>query len=132
MEVFSSGYVIPAIGVGIILFGISLLRSGERKNSGQHTPAWHPHTRTATPMLDAFSLDFTALARAESIDPGVGKTAIVEGLAMHIITQAVPLPLQNKRLVSLQVTKLLSDTKYRGEFEKRINKILEEIGRTNR
>src|SRR3989338_10794415 len=85
MEVFSSGYVIPAIGVGIILFGISLLRSGERKNSGQHTPAWHPHTRTATPMLDAFSLDFTALARAESIDPVVGREEEIRKLIQTLI-----------------------------------------------
>src|SRR3989344_1337865 len=65
-------------------------------------------------------------------DPGVGKTAIVEGLALRIKDKAVPEVLQNKTVLGLEVAKLLSDTKYLGEFEKRIRKVMEEVTLANR
>ncbi|MBU2542077.1 AAA family ATPase, partial [Patescibacteria group bacterium] len=114
-----------------------------------------------TRNLEMFSLDLTALARDGKIDPvigreeeilratqvltrrhknnvilvgppGVGKTAIVEGLAMGIVTGDVPNVLQNKRILSLRVSELLAGTKYRGEFEERVKKIVEEIRNSNR
>jgi len=63
-------------------------------------------------------------------EPGVGKTAIVEGLAQRMAAGCVPEPLQNKRLLSLDMASVLAGTKYRGEFEERIRDILNEIRRS--
>ncbi len=115
---------------------------------------WRPATRT--PTLDQLGVDLTALARAGKLDPvigrhkeierviqilsrrtknnpaligepGVGKTAIVEGLAHRIVAGEVPETLQGKRLVTLDVGALVAGTKYRGEFEERLKKVIEEI-----
>lgn len=118
--------------------------------------AARPSQQGKTPNLDAVSLDLTAAARAGKLDPvvgrqkeidrviqilsrrtknnpaligepGVGKTAIVEGLAHRITAADVPETLENKRLVSLDIASLVAGTKYRGEFEERLKKILEEL-----
>ena len=60
-------------------------------------------------------------------DPGVGKTAIAEGLALLIVAGNVPERLKNKRVVSLQLGMLLANTKYRGEFEERLKNVIEEV-----
>lgn len=60
-------------------------------------------------------------------DPGVGKTAIVEGLAKNILNGNAPAPLLNKKIYSLDLTSLISGTMYRGEFEGRIKKLLDEL-----
>jgi ATP-dependent Clp protease ATP-binding subunit ClpC len=60
-------------------------------------------------------------------DPGVGKTAIVEGLAQEIASGNVPEMLKNKRVVSLDISSLIAGSKYRGEFEDRIKKVLDEV-----
>ncbi|ETI94896.1 MAG: hypothetical protein Q606_CBAC00259G0001, partial [Intestinibacter bartlettii DORA_8_9] len=60
-------------------------------------------------------------------EPGVGKTAIAEGLAQRIIANDVPDTLKNKRLMALDMGSLVAGTKYRGEFEDRLKKIIEEI-----
>ncbi|MEG0320205.1 MAG: ATP-dependent Clp protease ATP-binding subunit, partial [Niameybacter sp.] len=112
--------------------------------------------KSNTPTLDKYSRDLTALAKEEKFDPiigrekeieritqilsrrtknnpclvgepGVGKTAVVEGLAQKIIAGAVPDLLQSKRVVSLDLSAMISGTKYRGEFEERIHKVLEEV-----
>ena len=111
---------------------------------------------TRTPTLDQLGIDLTSAARANKLDPvvgrekelqrviqvlsrrtknnpvligepGVGKTAIVEALAQRIINGDVPESLIGKRLVTLDMGALVAGTKYRGEFEERLKKILEEI-----
>ncbi|SHK18242.1 AAA family ATPase [Thermocrinis minervae] len=60
-------------------------------------------------------------------DPGVGKTAIVEGLAQRIVNKEVPVELQDKEIVSVDIGSLLAGSKYRGEFEERLKSLLEEV-----
>ncbi len=113
-------------------------------------------TSTKTPTLDQLGVDLTAAARAGKLDqvigreqeiqrvvqilsrrtknnpvlagePGVGKTAIVEALAQRIATNEIPDTLQGKRLVTLDMGALVAGTKYRGEFEERLKKVIEEI-----
>jgi ATP-dependent Clp protease ATP-binding subunit ClpC len=109
-----------------------------------------------TPALDQLAIDLTAQARAGKLDPvigrhkeierviqilsrrtknnpaligepGVGKTAIVEGLAHRIVSGDVPETLEDKRLLALDMGSLVAGTKYRGEFEERLKKIIDEI-----
>ncbi len=111
---------------------------------------------TRTPTLDQIGIDLTAASRAGKLDPiigrhkeierviqilsrrtknnpaligepGVGKTAIVEGLAHRIVAGEVPEMLQGKRVIVLDVGALVAGTKYRGEFEERLKKVIDEI-----
>ena len=113
-------------------------------------------TTTKTPTLDQLGIDLTAAARSNKLDPvigrnseiqrviqilsrrtknnpvlmgepGVGKTAIVEALAQRIASGEIPDTLQGKRLVTLDMGALVAGTKYRGEFEERLKKVIEEI-----
>ncbi|RKY68628.1 MAG: ATP-dependent Clp protease ATP-binding subunit, partial [Candidatus Latescibacterota bacterium] len=113
-------------------------------------------TKSKTPFLDHFSRDLTRLAREGKIDPtigrekeiervsqilsrrkknnpvligepGVGKTAIVEGLAQRIVDKQVPQILDGKRLVALDLGGVVAGTKYRGQFEERIKGIMNEL-----
>jgi ATP-dependent Clp protease ATP-binding subunit ClpC len=116
-------------------------------------------TKTKTPALDAFGRDLTALAKENKLDPvinrhqeierviqilsrrtknnpvllgeaGVGKTAIVEGLAQSIVEGNVPEVLRGKRMVVLDLALMVAGTKYRGQFEERIKAVMEEIKRS--
>jgi ATP-dependent Clp protease ATP-binding subunit ClpC len=109
-----------------------------------------------TPVVDQMGIDLTAAARAGKLDPvigrndevdrviqilsrrtknnpaligdpGVGKTAIVEGLAQRIVARDVPESLRDRRLLTLDMGALVAGTKYRGEFEERLKKVIDEV-----
>ena len=117
-------------------------------------------SKSKTPALDHFSRDITELARAGNLDPvigredeiqrvaqilsrrkknnpvligepGVGKTAIIEGLGQKIIDKNVPRTLHNKRILSLDLAGLVAGTKYRGQFEERMKTIMIELEKTD-
>ena len=60
-------------------------------------------------------------------EPGVGKTAVVEGLASRIVAGDVPFTVQNKRVLTLDLSGMVAGSKYRGEFEERIKKVIKEV-----
>ncbi|HVS45217.1 MAG TPA: ATP-dependent Clp protease ATP-binding subunit [Verrucomicrobiae bacterium] len=115
-----------------------------------------PKGKSKTPTLDAYGRDLTQLARENKLDPvigrnneierviqilarrtknnpaligepGVGKTAIAEGLAQRVITGDIPEPLRDKRVITLDLAGLVAGTKYRGEFEERMKRVMDEI-----
>jgi ATP-dependent Clp protease ATP-binding subunit ClpC len=126
---------------------------GQHADRAKVRPASYP---VLTPTLDNFSRDLSALAKAGKLDPvigrekemnrivrilarraknnpilvgepGVGKTAIVEGLAQMLASRNAPEALSGKRILSLDMGSIVAGTKYRGEFEERIKKITREI-----
>ncbi|MFA7654230.1 MAG: AAA family ATPase [Candidatus Magasanikbacteria bacterium] len=146
-------YVGPIIAIVVVLIYLAL------KNKKIGLPKFGGGGNT--PFLDSYATDFTQMARNGRLDPvvgreeevrklaqilsrreknnailigppGVGKTAIVEALALRIVSHNVPDELWNKRLLALDVATLLSGTKYRGEFEERAKKIVQEIISSNR
>ena len=123
---------------------------------GQGAHQGHVKPKSMTPQLDKYSRDLTKLAKEGKLDPvigrdieiettieilsrrtknnpiligdpGVGKTAIVEGLAQRISNKEVPEVLQGKRMVELNINSLVAGSKYRGEFEERIKQVIDEV-----
>lgn len=136
----------------LVRFGVTPAKLKEQLEK-EHS---EPKKESNTPTLDAHSRDLTTLAKQGKLDPvigraveiestvevlarrtksnpvligepGVGKTAVVEGLAQRIVAGTVPEALQNKRLVELSLANLVAGTRYRGDFEERIQKLLEEV-----
>ena len=131
-------------------------KNARSKMAGRRPAKSAQANAVGTPTLDSLARDLTQQARENKLDPivgrnkevrriiqilsrrtknnpvlvgepGVGKTAIAEGLAQKIIAGEVPPVLQNKRLMTLDMGSLVAGTKYRGEFEERMKKIIDEI-----
>src|ERR1700734_2830082 len=153
----------PESGAGRILSGArvtpeTLQRAlvGQGAGAGGPSGPGGPGGRSATPALDEFGRDLTALAREGRIDPvigrdeeidqtvevlsrrtknnpvligeaGVGKTAIVEGIAQRVVDDDVPETLAGSRVVQLELSGVVAGTRYRGDFEERVKRIIDEI-----
>ena len=149
-NVFGPGQSRPAAGPGMQGMG-AMAGMGGPADSSMPNP-----TNSSTPVLDQYSRDLTKLAEEEKLDPvvgrevemqrvmqilsrrtknnpcligepGVGKTAVVEGLAQLIVKGDVPETLVGRRLVVLDLPGMVAGSKYRGEFEERIKKVMNEV-----
>src|SRR3990172_2358975 len=130
--------------------------SSARRSSVERKAPAQEKQRPKTPMVDQLAIDLTSLAEEGKLDPvigrqmeierviqilarrtknnpaligepGVGKTAIVEGLAQRIITGDTPEPLLGRRVLQLDVASLVAGTMYRGQFEERLKRVIEEV-----
>ncbi len=137
-------------------FGVSVAAAKAQAQELLGEQASKTATSTRTPALDEFGVDLTAMARQDKLDPvigreaeierviqilsrrtknnpvligeaGVGKTAIVEGLAQRIVASNVPETLLRKRVVQLDLAGMVAGTKYRGQFEERLKTVIKEI-----
>jgi len=147
----------PESGAGRILGGAHVTpESLQTGLTGQGAPPGGGDGRASTPTLNEFGQDLTAMAREGRLDPvigrdgeieqtievlsrrgknnpvligeaGVGKTAIVEGIAQRIVDDEVPATLADKRVVQLELSGVVAGTRYRGDFEERMKRIIDEI-----
>lgn len=130
--------------------------SGQTPQPNGKAPGAQSPTNSGTPLLDEFGRDLNKMSQEGKIDPvigrsaeierviqillrrtknnpvligepGVGKTAIAEGLAKRIVEGQIPELLRSKRVVSLNMASMVAGTKYRGEFEERLKKVMDEI-----
>ncbi|MCC7292636.1 MAG: ATP-dependent Clp protease ATP-binding subunit [Phycisphaerales bacterium] len=140
------------------LLGASNQESEEGEGAGAPAPSEGKKSRSKTPALDSFGRDLTEMARHGKLDPvigrmneierviqvlcrrqknnpvllgeaGVGKTAIVEGLAQKIVGGDIPELLADRRIVVLDLAMMVAGTKYRGQFEERIKAVMNEVRR---
>jgi ATP-dependent Clp protease ATP-binding subunit ClpC len=130
--------------------------SSSRRSSSERKPSQGEKQQQKTPLIDQLATDLTSLAEEDKLDPvvgrvmeierviqilarrtknnpalvgepGVGKTAIVEGLAQRILEGDVPAPLLDKRVLQLDVGSLVAGTMYRGQFEERLKRVIDEL-----
>ena len=148
--------VLNLLGAGVEGEEIEEIDDGDEQDS---SPSVSPRrTKSKTPALDSFGRDLTELAKSRELDPvigregeierlvqilcrrtknnpvllgeaGVGKTAIVEGLAQRIVDKEVPDLLHERRVVVLDLAMMVAGTKYRGQFEERIKAVMNEVRR---
>jgi len=140
--------------------GEDMKHDNKLKNQGKMEESKSKKNKSETPLLDEFSTDLTLLASQDKLDPivgrkdqlrriaqilsrrkknnpvligkpGVGKTAIVEGLAQMIVSRKTPDVLYNKRILALEMGSIVAGTKYRGEFEERLKKIVDELKKSD-
>jgi ATP-dependent Clp protease ATP-binding subunit ClpC len=150
--------VLESLGVSLDKVRHEVIRVLSQSSSAG--PAQETKRASKTPTVDQLGVNLTELARLGKLDPvigrekeierviqilsrrtknnpaligepGVGKTAIAEGLAHRIVSGDVPETLMNKRVLTLDIGSLVAGTKYRGEFEERLKKIIEELRSTN-
>jgi ATP-dependent Clp protease ATP-binding subunit ClpC len=149
--------ILTACGINLNSFYGDTVNSIEGKADFESgTGSGGTNANSQTPTLDQFGRDFTALAKENKFDPvigrskeiervtqilsrrtknnpcligepGVGKTAVIEGLAQKIASGDVPEPLKTKRLVSVDLSSMVAGAKYRGEFEERLKKVINEV-----
>ncbi len=151
-----AGRVLSKLGVDLDRTRREVMHLQEGGGEGSAGGGSRQATKTRTPTLDEFGRDLTELARNEKLDPvigraneierciqiisrrmknnpcllgepGVGKTAIAEGLAQRIIMGDIPDFLKDKRVIQLDLAALVAGTKYRGEFEERMKRVMEEM-----
>ena len=150
--------VLESLGVSLDKVRHEVIRVLSQSSSAG--PAQETKRASKTPTVDQLGINLTEAARLGKLDPvigrekeierviqilsrrtknnpaligepGVGKTAIAEGLAHRIVSGDVPETLLNKRVLTLDIGSLVAGTKYRGEFEERLKKIIEELRSTN-
>jgi ATP-dependent Clp protease ATP-binding subunit ClpC len=128
---------------GAVVRGVDT--SGEAREPVSSTPTLDEYSRNLTQMAREGKLD-PVIGRAEEVettievlsrrtknnpvligDPGVGKTAIVEGIAQRIVNEEVPETLSGKRVVQLDLSGIVAGTQYRGQFEERLKKVIDEV-----
>jgi ATP-dependent Clp protease ATP-binding subunit ClpC len=160
VPLLGSALAAVALAVGTT-YAIDRFTRNERELPNSDPREWAKRLRSSTPTLASYSRDLTAAARAGELDPvvgrdieiervvailarrsknnpvlvgepGVGKTAVVEGLAQRIARGDVPAALREKRILALSLGPLVAGTKYRGEFEGRVKRILDEVKRSAR
>ncbi len=160
VPLLGSALAAVALAVGTT-YAIDRFTRSERELPTSDPREWAKRLRSPTPTLASYSRDLTAAARAGELDPvvgrdveiervvailarrsknnpvlvgepGVGKTAVVEGLAQRIARGDVPAALREKRILALSLGPLVAGTKYRGEFEGRVKRILDEVKRSAR